>query len=299
MQNIQLNFNDNAVLAVNVILAILIFGISLSIKPSDFKQLLVKPLAPLIGMASQFILMPAFTFLLTFFLKIDASISLGLIVIASCPGGNLSNVMTHLAKGNSALSIGMTTISTFLALIFTPLNISLWGAMRPETSTLLHSVNLDPMILFKVIALVLFLPMLAGMLAAYKFPDFARLMEKKVKQAAFLFFLFAMIGAFATNRNQFIQYAAAVFIYIVLQNIISFACGYFLAGLTRLNERDRRAVAIETGIQNAGIAIVLVFTFFESNGAMLLVAAGVGAWQIASGTSLAFFWSKHQPEGTR
>lgn len=295
MEDIQLNFNENAVLAVNFILALLIFGISLSIRLHDFKRLVQMPVAPLIGALSQFVVMPALTYLITVLFDADPAISLGLILVASCPGGNLSNVMTHLAKGNAALSIGMTTISTCLALIFTPFNISLWGSLRPETAELLHSVALDPFTLFEVIGLVLFIPMIAGMTVAYYFPRFAASMEKPVKRFAFLFFLAAMAGAFAANWKQFLTYALSVFGFIFIQNIVSFTGGYGMAALFRLEEKDRRAVAIETGIQNAGIAIILIFTFFDSNGRMLLVGAGVGAWQIASGTMLAWLWSKSEP----
>ena len=295
MQDIQLNFNETAVLAVNFILAILIFGVALSIRIADFGRLLQLPRAPLAGALAQFGVMPALTFALTYALDTPAGLALGLLVAAACPGGNLSNIMTHLARGSVALSIGMTSISTALALFFTPINIGFWGSLRPETAELMATVALDPIRLFEVIGLVLLLPLVAGMLVAAKFPDFARRMERPVRLFAFVFFLFAVAGAFAANWRQFLDYAGLVFGIIALQNAVAYLGGYGTARLLSLGEADSRAVAIETGIQNAGLAIIIIFTFFEGRGDMLLVGAGIGAYQIASGTLLAFFWSRRDP----
>ena len=178
MEDIQLNFNKDAVLAVNIILAFLIFGVSLSIRLADFRRLLALPRAPLAGALAQFGVMPAFTFALTWALDTPPGIALGLLIVAACPGGNLSNIMTHLARGNAALSVGMTTISTGLALVFTPLNIAFWGSLRPETAALMSQVSLSPWELFKVIGLVLFLPLVLGMVTAARFPNFAERMQK-------------------------------------------------------------------------------------------------------------------------
>lgn len=291
-QDIQLNFNQNAVFAVNFILACLIFGVALSIKLQDFRRLLALPRAPLAGAVAQFGIMPALTFAATYLLQTPPGITLGLLVVAACPGGNLSNIMTHLARGNVALSVGMTTISTALALIFTPLNIAFWGSLRPDTLALMAQVSLSPWRLFEVIGLVLLLPLALGMLTAARFPGFAERLHKPVRVFAFGFFLVAVLGAFAANWQQFLMFAGMVFGIVALQNVVAYLGGYLTARSMRLTEPDARAVAIETGIQNAGLAIIVIFTFFEGRGDMLLVGAGIGAFQIASGTALAFLWSR-------
>ena len=296
MENIQLNFNENAVLAVNIVLALLIFGVALSIRLKDFQRLLHLPRAPLAGALAQFGVMPALTFLLTFLLDTPPGLTLGLIVVASCPGGNLSNVMTHLARGSVALSIGMTGISTLLALILTPANIAFWGSLRPETAALLSDVALNPIRMAGSIVLVLILPLLGGMLFSAKFPTIANALHKPVRIAAFLFFGAAVIGAFAANWQQFLQFAGLVFGIIAIQNLVAFAGGYLTARLMSLQEKDARAVSIETGIQNAGIAILIMFSFFGGRGDMLLIGAGIGAYQIASGTLIAWLWSLRDPE---
>lgn len=296
MQDIQLNFNENAVLAVNVILAVLIFGVALSIRLQDFQRLLHLPRAPLVGAVSQFLIMPALTFLITWALNTPAGIALGLLIVAACPGGNLSNVMTHLARGSTALSIGMTGISTLLALVLTPINIAFWGSMRMETSALLSNVALDPVGMATSILLVLVLPLISGMAFAAHFPAVANKLHKPVRLSAFLFFGLSIVGAFAANWQQFLQFAGLVFGIIAIQNLVAFLGGYLTAKAVSLKEADARAVAIETGIQNAGIAIIIMFSFFGGRGDMLLVGAGVGAYQIASGTLLAWLWSLKSPD---
>jgi BASS family bile acid:Na+ symporter len=113
------------------------FGVALDLKVSDFKAVLVMPKPVLIGLAGQFLLLPAFTFLLVLAIKPAPSIALGMMLVAACPGGNISNFLTHYARGNTALSITMTAMSTAVAIVMTPLNLSLWGGLNPETAKIL------------------------------------------------------------------------------------------------------------------------------------------------------------------
>ncbi len=283
-------------MGVNLILALLIFGVALSIEIKDFRRLIHLPRAPLAGALAQFVVMPALTFLLTYWLNTPAGLTLGLLVVSACPGGNLSNIMTHLARGSAALSIGMTGISTLLALFFTPLNIALWSSLRPDTAALMQQVSLDPWQMLGTIGLVLILPLVLGMLFAHRYPALAQKLHGPVRILAFLFFFVAVIGAFAANWEQFLNYAGLVFGIILIQNTLAYTGGYLTARLMQLREADARAVSIETGIQNAGLAIIIIFSFFGGRGDMLLIGAGVGAYQIASGTLLAFLWSLFPPD---
>ncbi|MBU4606010.1 MAG: bile acid:sodium symporter, partial [Proteobacteria bacterium] len=121
---VRLNFNPSGLLALNAVIGLMMFGIALDLKPSDFTRIIKSPKAPAIGLGAQFILLPAFTFLLTLVLPISPSIALGMILVASCPGGNLSNMMTYLAGGNAAVSVSMTAVSTAAAVVMTPLNLA-------------------------------------------------------------------------------------------------------------------------------------------------------------------------------
>ena len=120
------------------------FGIALEIAVADFKAIIKQPKLVLTGVASQFLVLPAITFLLVWFLEPFASIALGMFMVAACPGGNISNFITHLAKGNTALSVTLTAIATLLAIVMTPLNLSFWGALYEPTNEILKAVSIAP-----------------------------------------------------------------------------------------------------------------------------------------------------------
>jgi bile acid:Na+ symporter, BASS family len=138
------------------------FGVALDVRVSDLRDVLRRPKAPLIGIGAQFLLLPAGTFLLTRLLDPAPSIALGMILVACCPGGNVSNIITHLAKGNTGLSIGMTGVSTLAAAVLTPLNFAFWGSLHPDTDQLLRSVAVSPVELAITIGLLLAVPVTAG-----------------------------------------------------------------------------------------------------------------------------------------
>jgi BASS family bile acid:Na+ symporter len=166
---VRLNFNPGSLWALNAIIGLVMFGVALDLKLADFKAVLTMPRPVLIGMAGQFVLLPAFTFLLVLAIKPAPSIALGMMLVAACPGGNISNFLTHYAKGNTALSITMTALSTAVAIVMTPLNLSLWGGLNPETAKILKVVALDPLDMLLAVFLLLGLPMIVGMWAGHRF----------------------------------------------------------------------------------------------------------------------------------
>ena len=133
IDQVRLNFNAQGLFVINMAIGLMMLGVALDLKLEDFKRILIAPKAPCIGLVAQFILLPAFTFLLTLIVRPHPSMALGMILVAACPGGNLSNIMTYLAKGNCAISITMTAISTAAAIFMTPLNLSVWGSLNPHT----------------------------------------------------------------------------------------------------------------------------------------------------------------------
>ena len=167
---VRLNFNPSGLLALNAVIGLMMFGIALDLKLADFTRIIKKPKAPAIGLAAQFILLPAFTFLLTLVLPIAPSIALGMILVAACPGGNLSNMMTYLAGGNAAVSVSMTAVSTAAAVIMTPLNLAVWGSLNPRTEPILREVSLNPLDVFFTIVMILGIPMVLGMIVGRFFP---------------------------------------------------------------------------------------------------------------------------------
>jgi len=287
-----LNFNSSSLLALNVLIGLMMFGVALGIDVADFKALLETPKPAAIGLGAQFILLPVATFLLTLVLDLAPSVELGMILVASCPGGNLSNVMTYLGRGNAPLSVGMTAVSTAVAVVMTPLNFSLWGGLNPATGPILESVSVNPMTMFATIVLILGIPLTVGILFARWKPQLASRMEKPFKIFSVVVFVAFVAGALGANWNNFITYIGFLIGIVAVQNGLALGLGFGAAFLARLSIPDRRAVTFEVGLQNSALALVLVFTFFDGLGGMALIAAWWGVWHIISGLSLAWFWSR-------
>ena len=151
---VRLNFSPASLVALNFILAFVLFGVALDMKFEDFKGIKTAPLATLIGLLGQFVLLPAVAYLLVLWLEPAPSIALGMMLVAACPGGNISNFLTHFARGNTALSITISAFSTIGSLFFTPFNIAFWGSLHPGTAQILHAVSLSPM---EVVLAIVFL----------------------------------------------------------------------------------------------------------------------------------------------
>jgi len=295
MDLVRLNFNPQSLWALNFIIGLVMFGVALDLKVSDFKAVLVTPKPVLIGLAGQFVLLPAFTFLLVLAIKPAPSIALGMMLVAACPGGNISNFLTHYARGNTALSITMTAISTAVAIFMTPLNLSLWGGLNPDTAKILRIVALDPLDMLLAVFLLLGLPMAVGMWVGHRFPNFVDKAHKPVKIFSLAVFGLFVIGALAANWRYFLDFVGFVVFAVFLHNALALSTGYFAAKAAGLPERDRRAVSIEVGIQNSALGLILIFNFFDGLGGMAIVTAWWGIWHIISGLTVATFWSRRKP----
>ena len=171
IDQVRLNFNPQGLLVINGAIGLMMFGVALDLKLEDFKRVVVAPKAPGIGLAAQFILLPAFTFLLTLLIRPYPSMALGMILVAACPGGNLSNIITYLAKGNCAVSISMTAVSSAAAIFMTPFNLSLWGRLNPATAEILRQVSLSPKDVFITIFVILGIPLVAGLMVSRVVPE--------------------------------------------------------------------------------------------------------------------------------
>lgn len=295
MDLVRLNFNPQSLWALNFIIGLVMFGVALDLKVSDFKAVLTMPKPVLIGLAGQFLLLPAFTFLLVLAIKPAPSIALGMMLVAACPGGNISNFLAHYARGNTALSITMTAISTAVAIVMTPLNLSLWGGLNPETANILRIVALDPLDMLLAVFLLLGLPMAVGMWVGHRFPNFVEKAHKPVKVFSLAVFGLFVIGALGANWQYFLKYVGFVVFAVFLHNALALSTGYFAAKAAGLPERDRRAVSIEVGIQNSALGLILIFNFFDGLGGMAIVTAWWGIWHIVSGLTVATLWSRREP----
>lgn len=291
LDNIHINFDTQALWVLNFALALVMFGIALEISIADFRRLLRNPKPVIVGVLSQFLLLPALTYFLVWLIEPIPSIALGMFMVAACPGGNVSNFITQLAKGNLALSISLTAISTLLAIIMTPLNLQFWSSLYVPAATLLKVIAISPLEMVKLVSLLLGLPLVLGMWVKHLRPMLARKMAKILKIVSLLFFIFLIFLALYKNRVIFIEYVSYVFWIVLIHNLIAFTTGFSFARLMRLSEQDTKSITIETGIQNSGLGLLLIFTFFDGLGGMALLAAFWGIWHLVSGLLLGGYWN--------
>ncbi|AEV31358.1 putative Na+-dependent transporter [Owenweeksia hongkongensis DSM 17368] len=292
IDNAQLNFNNDNLWVLNIILAVVMFGVALGLKISDFQNVLKAPKPVILGLISQFILLPVLTFALIYIMKPHASIALGMIMIAACPGGNISNFMTQIAGGNSALSVTLTSFATVLSIFFTPFNLQLWGSLYPPTNEILKEVSISPIDVFQTIVLILGFPLVIGMLVRALIPRISEILSKILKPLSILIFIALVAVAFLNNMDLFNKYIDQVIFLVFLHNAIAILSGYHLGKIFGLSREDRRTLGVETGIQNSGLGLLLIFSFFNGLGGMAIVAGWWGIWHIVSGLSLAYIWNR-------
>ena len=294
LDGLQLNYDQSNILIVNISLGFIMFGVALGLTPQDFRNVLKQRKSVLVGVLSQFIVLPALTFLLIWIWKPLPSVALGMIMVAACPGGNVSNFISSYARGNAALSVSLTAISSILAIFMTPFNLSFWGSLYGPTQEILKQVSLDVFQVFQTIVLILGVPIVLGMFFRYRFPNTTLRMQPIIQYISIGIFSLLVIGAFAANFQQFLDYIQFVILLVFLHNAIALMCGYQLGRLFRLGQADRRSLAIETGIQNSGLGLLLIFSFFGGLGGMAIVAGWWGIWHILSGLTLGTWWHRRK-----
>lgn len=289
---IRLNFSQGDLLLLNLALALIMFGVALDLRWEDFRYLLKNPKGFFLGVFSQFLFLPFLTWFLISLINPPPSVALGMFLVAACPGGNVSNFLTNLAKGNTALSVSLTAFSSVLAILVTPLNFSLWAGFYEPTSLLLREISLDISDVFFTVGIILGIPLVLGIITHQKLPEFAEVASKILKPLSILIFAVFVILAFAGNFDIFLQYIGVIFLWVLAHNFTALTAGFLTGKLGGLPVADVKTLTIETGIQNSGLGLVLIFTYFEGLGGMAIITAWWGIWHLISGMTIASFWKK-------
>jgi len=289
---VRLNFSPQTLLLLNVVLGLVMFGVSLELRPADFRAALAAPRALLIGLLGHHLVFPAVTYALVLALQPRPSIALGMILVSSCPAGNISNFLTHFARGNTALSVSISTLSTLAAIVMTPLNVAFWGGLYVPAQGILREVAVNPLEMFAHVLMLLGVPLAIGLWVSRTYPRFTARAVKPFKIFSLVFFMGFVLAALAANWQHFLNYVGLVVGVVALHNALALATGYGLAYATGLPERDRRAVSIECGIQNSGLGLILIFNFYDGLGGMAVVTAWWGIWHLVAGLTVATFWSR-------
>ena len=301
LNSVTINFGEGGLMIVNVILAFVMFGVALGIKMQALKEIIQKPKSIFVGVFLQWFALPAVTFLVALALSpmITPMIALGMILVASCPGGNISNFLASLAKGNVALSVSLSAISTAMAPIVTPINFYFWATMYSHFVSVKNDIPLlvIPFLpLFEQILLLLGLPVVLGLLFARYFPNATKKIIKPSQVLSVLLFVGMVIVSFAQNFQIFIDNIFYVFFIVLLHNASALMTGYSVAKMAKLSKYNVRTLTIETGIQNSGLGLVLLFNhaifppeiWHGHYGGMLFITAWWGIWHIVSGLCVAY-----------
>ena len=289
---VQIEFDPNALWLLNLALGFIMFGIALEIKPAHF-ELLWESLKPVFaGLFSQFIALQLVTLILVWLIEPATDIALGMFLVAACPGGNVSNFMSHFAGGNSALSISLTAVSSVAAVIMTPLVFNTMVYFYLETTSATTNFSISFLDMFEVVILILGIPLLLGMTFAHLLPLWSKRLAAIFKWTSVFFFVFLVVLMIVQNQSAFQASIASLFSVVVVHNLAALVTGFSVALLFGLGLAERRTLSIETGIQNSGLGLLLIFSFFDQNKGMAVVAALWGIWHLISGMSLALFWSK-------
>ncbi|WP_028643003.1 bile acid:sodium symporter family protein [Nocardioides sp. URHA0020] len=292
LDDITIDFDSGSLTFLKIVIALILFGVALDTKLEDFTAAIRRPVPIAIGVVAQFVLLPALTFLLTIALDVRGSVALGMILVACCPPGNVSNILTHRSGGDVALSVSMTAVSNVLSIFLLPINLAFWGGLSPHGDDLLQSVDMSIWETFGEIALVIGLPFAAGIAITRLWPRVGERAHQIVGPVSFVLLAVIIVLGFTTNFDIFQDYITVVLLAVFLQNALALALGYVIARATRLPVRQQKAMTFEVGVRNTGLGLLLVFTYFDGLGGMALVAAWWGLYDIITGLVVATVWRR-------
>lgn len=269
---------------VTILLGIVMFGMGLTLKPIDFKVILTNPFPVIVGILTQFTIMPLVAFALAYLLRLPPELAAGLVLLGSVPGGTASNVMVYLAKGNVALSVAMTSFSTMLAPLMTPLLLYLLAGQW---------LPVEPSALFMSILKIIIIPIILGFIAQKFFPTIVEKGVTVVPLISVFAILIIVSAVTAANAGNVVTAGVLVFVAVFLHNGFGLLLGYVAASLMKLNENDRRAIAIEVGMQNSALGVTLATAHFSPLAALPSVWGAI--WHNISGPILATYWANKSP----
>ena len=310
LDSLNINLGAGEMFVVNCILAFVMFGVALGIKFQMFKDVFKNPKSVILGILLQWVMLPAITCILAIILNpiITPMVAIGMILVASCPGGNISNFMSAFSKGNVELSVSMTAVTTIAAPFVTPINFWFWGTLYCKFAAIKNDIptlEIPFMDMLEQILLILGLPIIVGMLFAHYFPNGAKRLMKPTQWMSIILFIgmvaVALSQVLTALDQKWVVYAAILcaFVVVIIHNATALSTGYFTGRLAKVSIEDRRSLTIETGIQNSGLGLALLFnpaifdpTVWSHNGGMIIITALWGVWHIVSGLSMATLFRK-------
>ena len=274
----------------SMVLATMVFSVALELRIEDFKRVAQTPKAVICGLIPQFLLLPIGTWLATLWLDLPPNIEAAMILVAACPGGSLSNVVTHMGRGNTALSVSISAVASIIALFATPFNFSWMIATNPETASWLKELSIDSSGIYISLFLLLGVPLSLGLLASHRLPQLTERIRKPLGHFSLIALLLFIVAGLIKERQLLTLGLIPTLLLVVLHNASGWFFGWVTSKVMGVGEKDRRAVMIEGGMQNSGLALGIIAVQFNSDLGMVTLASLWGIWHIVSGMSLAYFW---------
>ena len=279
-------------IVLSLVLATMVFSVALELQLDDFLRVARSPKAVVVGLVPQFILLPVATWAATLVLDLPPNVEAAMILVAACPGGSLSNVVTHFGRGNTALSVSISAVASLIALFATPFNFSWMVATNPATAGWLQTLNIDPSDIWISLFALLALPLALGLTLTRRLPDFSARIRKPLGNFSLIALLAFIVLGLIKERQLLTMGLLPTLGLVVAHNAIGLLMGWLTSGVMGLSTADRRAVTIEGGMQNAGLALGIIAVQFNADLGMVIIASLWGIWHIVSGMSLALFWRR-------
>jgi bile acid:Na+ symporter, BASS family len=292
VDSIRIAFDEASLTTLKIVIAAILLGVALDTRLEDFAAAVRRPGSIAVGVVAQFLLLPALTFVLTLLLDVRGSVALGMILVACCPPGNVSNILTHRAGGDVALSVSMTAVGNVLAIFLMPVNVAFWGGLHPSGREVLADIELSALDMLTEIGIVIGVPFVVGLATVRYAPRVAAVGRRFVGPVAFLGLGGIIAVGVANNWDVLVEFLGVVLVAVFLHDALALALGYGIGRATGLPARSTRAMTFEVGIRNAGLGLLLVFTYFDGLGGMALVAAWWGIWDIVAGLVVASLWRR-------
>ncbi len=277
-------------LVLSLVLATMVLSVALELRVADFKRVAETPRAVVAGLVPQFLLLPGATWIATLLLDLPPNTEAAMILVACCPGGSLSNVITHVGRGNTALSISISAVAAVLALFLTPFNFTWMVSTNPATAGWLRELSIDPSGIWWSLLALLAVPMSLGLWIAHRWVRLAAAIRKPLGNFSLLALLAFIVLGLIKERHLLTAQIAPQLLIVVLHNAAGLALGWAAAAAFRVAVRDRRAIMIEGGMQNSGLALGIIAVQFNADLGMVIIASLWGMWHIVSGLSLAYVW---------
>lgn len=298
LDTLAINFNRTGNWLLLLFMAVVMYGVALGLKPQFFRGVFNRPRSLFIGLVCQWLVLPFVTFLMCVLLRgfIPPLVAMGLILVASCPGGAVSNFMTSYAKGNAELSVLMSTVTTLGAPIFTPINYAIWGGlyvkyMDSRAGEVLRTLQVPPIQIAMTVILIIGVPLLLGLITVKFAPNASAKLKELMRYLSIAVFIVVAAIMISQNIILFEEYIGYIFIIVLIHNLLGFGVGYTASTIGKTPVKDRRAVTLEIGTQNSGLGLLLLFNtgIFPpevAKGGMVFVTAWWGVWHIVSGLIL-------------